>query len=147
MHYNIDGLYQYVIVSLFVLDRKGRRLINSVFRLSSTLRIPLPIPLVKLKELRCNSLSYENTSKNFNSILNDKSSADIVFICGENQYYCHKIIICSRVQLFRELFGLCLNHDNMSVTFTSNNLSLNAEALKVTSLFEEVRIVDSSHHW
>lgn len=115
--------------------------------MSSTLRIPLPIPLVKLKELRCNSLNYDNTSKNFNSILNDKSSADIVFICGENQYYCHKIILCSRVQLFRELFGLCLNHNNMSVKFTSNIPSLNTEALKVTSLFKEVRNVHSSHNW
>ena len=136
-----------MIFCLFVLDRKGHRLINSVFRMSSPLRIPLPIPLVKLKELRCNSLNYENTSESFNSILNDKSSADVVFISGENQYFCHKIILCSRVQLFRELFGLCLNPDNKSVKFTSDIPSLNAEVLNVTSLFKEVRIIHSSHHW
>ena len=131
----------------FVLYRKGHRLINSIFRLSSTLRIPLPIPLIKQKELRCNSLNYENKSENFTTILNDKSTADVIFICRENQYYCHKIILCSRVQLFRELFGLLLDHDNMSMKFTSNIPSLNKEVLTATSLFEEASIVYSSHHW
>lgn len=120
-------------------------MINSVFGLSSTLRIPLSIPLLKQKELRCNCLSYENKSENFSSILNDKSSADIVFICRGEQYYCHKIILCSRVQLFRELFGLCLDHDKMSVKLTSEVVSLNT-VLNTTSLFEEASI-QNSHHW
>ena len=140
-------MYVLVYINKCFLYRKGHRLINNVFRLSTTLRIPLPIPFLKQKELRCVSLSYENKSENFVAILNDKSSADLVFICKECQYYCHKIILCSRVHLFRELFGLCIDHDNMSVKCTSEVMSLNTEVLNATSLFEEANVVKSSHNW
>ena len=127
--------------------RKGHKLISSVFGLSSTLRIPLPIPLLKQRELRCYTLSYDNKSENFTTILNDKLLADVVFICRQNEYYCHKIILCSRVKLFRRLFGMCLDNDSMSVKFTDKASSLNTEVLYATSLFEEASIVHHSDHW
>lgn len=94
-----------LLVNCFYYYRKGHRLINSVFRLTTTLHIPLPIPFLNQKELRSTSLNFEHKSENFAAILNDKSSAGVVFICKENHYYCHKIILCSRIHLFRELFG------------------------------------------
>lgn len=137
-----------LICFVFFIYRKGYKLINSIFRSSSTLHIPLPIPLLKQKELRCSSLSYENKAESFATILNDKSSADLVFICREDEhYYCHRMILCSRVRLFRELFGLQLDHDSMSVKLTGEVSSLKREVLKTTSLFEEASVTHSSHHW
>ena len=146
-NYNYDSFIVGSTDVYFYFLRKGHGLISNLFRLSSTLRIPLPIPLLRQKELRCNLLNYENKSENFAVILNDRSSADVVFICKEKQYYCHKIILCSRVHLFRELFGLCLDHENMSVKCTGEVLSLKSEILNVTLLFEEAKIMYSSHHW
>jgi len=99
------------------------------------MRIPLPIPLLKQQELQYRCLPYENNSGDFTTILNDESQSDVVFICGRDYYYCHKVILCLRVALFRKLFEL---------TDCTDKVMLNKEVLLTTNLFNQATI--DQHH-
>ena len=69
------------------------------------------------------------------TILNDESLSDVVCICGREYYYCHKVILCSRVALFRRLFELI---------DCTDKVMLNKEVLLTTNLFNQAFI--GQHH-
>jgi len=124
------------MITVYRLYRRRHNEIKNFFGLSSTLKIPLPIPLLKQQELQHRCLHYENNSGDFITILNDESLSDVVFMSGRDYYYCHKVILCSRVELFRKLFRDCVE----LVTFT-DEVILNKEVLLTTNLFDQASII------
>ena len=69
------------------------------------------------------------------SVINDDSFSDVVFVCGNDCYHCHRVILCSRVALFRKLFGVTLD-----CIESTEKVTLNKEVLLTTNLFDQTSI-------